>query len=409
MGSHKDALAFLDLYTSQNTVKSYRIGIRQYLNCVYREGEVEEIADEYFRQARDYEEDVKKYFITFKDRPPKTVTLKIAVVKVFLTENKVDLPQSFWRSLKKKVKGNRAVTIDRVPSNIELRKILMNLPTNGRALFLTLASSGMRIGEALQLRPADVDLTSDPAKVKIQRAYTKTGNSRIAFISKEAVEAIGEWLKVRGEYIDRAIRRSTITTKQSDDRIFSFSTHTAREVWYHALNKARLNDKDSTTARYELHPHVLRKFFRTQLGTVIPIDIVEALMGHEGYLTEVYRKYSQEQLAEFYKQGEHVLSVFGTGDVKALENDVKDLTSKVTKREDLIDMLLQNGKTKEKQIEELSKQIEKIQLNLKASELTNTTMLRNVLERLLKSSPEDEALKALYDGMEKRLKESKDS
>jgi hypothetical protein len=55
---------------------------------------------------------------------------------------------------------------------------------------------------------------------------------------------------------------------------------------------------------------VLRKFFRTKLGTVIPVDVVEALMGHEGYLTEVYRRYSVEELAKFYKQGEHALLVF---------------------------------------------------------------------------------------------------
>ena len=38
---------------------------------------------------------------------------------------------------------------------------------------------------------------------------------------------------------------------------------------------------------------------------------VEALMGHEGYLTEVYRRYTPEDLAKFYKQGEQVLQVFG--------------------------------------------------------------------------------------------------
>ena len=43
---------------------------------------------------------------------------------------------------------------------------------------------------------------------------------------------------------------------------------------------------------------------------MIPVDVVEALMGHEGYLTEVYRRYSIEDLAKFYKQGEYALLVF---------------------------------------------------------------------------------------------------
>jgi len=59
-----------------------------------------------------------------------------------------------------------------------------------------------------------------------------------------------------------------------------------------------------------MHPHTLRKFFRTKLGAVIPVDVVEALMGHEGYLTDVYRRYSMEDLAKFYKQGESALLSF---------------------------------------------------------------------------------------------------
>ncbi|MEM3629336.1 MAG: hypothetical protein QXW47_06335 [Candidatus Jordarchaeales archaeon] len=55
---------------------------------------------------------------------------------------------------------------------------------------------------------------------------------------------------------------------------------------------------------------MLRKFFRTRMATVIPVDIVEALMVHEGYLAEVYRQYSFEDLAKYYKQGEHTLLVF---------------------------------------------------------------------------------------------------
>jgi len=33
-------------------------------------------------------------------------------------------------------------------------------------------------------------------------------------------------------------------------------------------------------------------------------------MGHEGYLTEVYRRYSKENLAKLHKQGEHALLIF---------------------------------------------------------------------------------------------------
>ncbi len=37
---------------------------------------------------------------------------------------------------------------------------------------------------------------------------------------------------------------------------------------------------------------------------------VEALMGHEGYLTEVYRRYSIEDFAKFYEQAEASVAIF---------------------------------------------------------------------------------------------------
>jgi len=41
----------------------------------------------------------------------------------------------------------------------------------------------------------------------------------------------------------------------------------------------------------------------------VPVDIVEALMGHEGYLTEVYRRYTERQMTEYYLKGEHLLTI----------------------------------------------------------------------------------------------------
>jgi len=75
------------------------------------------------------------------------------------------------------------------------------------------------------------------------------------------------------------------------------------------LIKAKLDERDSSIKRSKIHPHVLREFFRTRLGAVIPIDIIEALMGHEAYLTGAYHRYDEQQLTDFYK-GESALSIF---------------------------------------------------------------------------------------------------
>lgn len=46
-----------------------------------------------------------------------------------------------------------------------------------------------------------MDLDADPVKVSIRGEYTKTGNPRVTYISREAAEAIHEWLKVQFEEV----------------------------------------------------------------------------------------------------------------------------------------------------------------------------------------------------------------
>jgi integrase len=304
---------FLALFRSKSTGKAYSWALTEYFKAIYGENEhkLEEYAERYFQEKRDYEQDIQSFFTQVNSKPPKTVRLMLAAVRSFLIENNVELPTKFWRRLIKRVRGSRALTLDRVPSNVELRRILMHAPIHGKAFFLMLSSSGMRIGEAMQLTPGDIEFEKQPCQINIQGKYTKTGNSRVAFMSREAKEAIEEWLKVRTKYLEAAIKKSHKYRKKSEDsRIFPFENNTAYAIWTNSLRKSGFLKKDTQTNRHTLHPHVLRKFFRTKLGSLIPVDVVEALMGHEGYLTDVYRRYSQEDLAKFYMQGEPALTIF---------------------------------------------------------------------------------------------------
>lgn len=90
--------------------------------------------------------------------------------------------------------------------------------------------------------------------------------------------------------------------------------------------KAELDEKDTKTNRAVLHPHALRKFFRTKMGKAIGVDMTEALMGHSGYMTE-YRKYSDKELAEAYQAGEGAVLVFEreiAQDLTAVNEQLKD-------------------------------------------------------------------------------------
>jgi len=326
----KSAISFLETYHSENTVISYSNILRQYLSVVFgvevTKLSIEDYANRYFAEERNFSEDVEKFWVYLKDRPPKTIKTFMACVRVFLLENGHELDQLFWRHMNKRIKGNRALTLDRIPSNQELKTLIGHMPIQGKALYLLLATSGMRIGEALSLRMPDLDFDKDPVWISIGGNNTKTGNSRVAFISSECCETLKEWLKYRDQYIATSLARSKKNPKTDyEDRLFPYEPNVAYMLFFNALKKAGLTDVDAYTGRLKLHPHVLRKFFRTRLGSVINADIAEALMGHEQGLTDVYRKYSIDELADFYKKGEGSLFIFSNGqEVTKLRNEVEE-------------------------------------------------------------------------------------
>jgi integrase len=366
---------FLNSYQNNGTRRNIKSAILQFFKTIYHQEptseNLEETVKKYFSENRNYEQDIEYFRQALNGLAPLTVKLKLSNIKTFFIENEVELPLKFWRKINRKVKGSRALTLDRIPTSTEFKKLLLHMPIQGKALYLCLESSGMRIGEMLASNIEDLNLDENPVRISIRGEVTKSGNSRYAFFSREAKEALTEWFKVREEYLEAAIGKSHLYTKVSDDpRIFPFNSSTAYCLWRKALHKARLNDRDKSTDREKLHPHVLRKFFRTRLGAAgIPIDVVEALMGHEGYLTEAYRKYTIQDLAKFYLKGESALLVFTEAqEVTKLRKEVEernhnlqknfiDLSTKnLTLENELALMKKENRETKQ-ELEQLSKTV----------------------------------------------------
>jgi integrase len=356
--------SFLSQYRSKKTVETYRWATVEFLRSVYRNDNHDENSNRYFTEKRDYEKDIRNFLSAISSKPPLSIRLMLAVVKSFLIENEVEFSQKFWRGINRKIKGTRAATMDEPPRIEELRSIIAHTPIQGKALFLMLASSGMRIGETLQLKLNDVELNRDPARISLQREYTKTGNSRVTFMSSEAKEAVNEWMKVRSDYLVAAVAKSKKRPQYKaefagkslkDDRLFPFDIPTAYYIWRNALKKSGFDKRDNGTKRSVFHPHVLRKFFRSQMAQLIPVDVVEALMGHEEYLTDVYRRYTCVQLAEFYAKGESSVLIFGKGEnVSELKENLKVVNRAI---QTVTDDLETKNMRLEERVQSLQKQI----------------------------------------------------
>ncbi|MSV26758.1 MAG: hypothetical protein EXS75_04015, partial [Nitrosarchaeum sp.] len=92
------------------------------------------------------------------------------------------------QDIKESLRFGKKTREERFPLSHDIyRQIVNGLARNPRlqALFLTLGSSGMRIGEAINLKKKDLDFTTKRIKVNIP-ANTKTRTGRTTYISKEA-------------------------------------------------------------------------------------------------------------------------------------------------------------------------------------------------------------------------------
>jgi len=336
---------FLSIYPNNGTVKVYQAGIFSFFDCLYgkvRKGKqvtkeekkvYEELAERYFAEQRNHFDDLLQFTASLHDVAPLGARSKLAGVREFLGYYDVELTERQRKQLSTKMpKGKTARTAEKDLDTETLRKILTHMDLKGKAVTLTLASSGMRIGELMQVQLSDVDLSITPPEIVVRGEGTKTGDTRIVFISSEAREVLEEWLKIRDGYLTSAksknrglVRNGIGKEKVADDgRLFPFTDVNFRAAWENALRKAELWSRDNSTGRSQIRIHGLRKFFRSQLALSCPLDIVEALMGHEGYLTDAYRRYSTKQMGEYYLKGEHQITVTGTGDLRELQYTVQD-------------------------------------------------------------------------------------
>ncbi|MCD4845148.1 MAG: site-specific integrase [Methanosarcinales archaeon] len=407
---------FLKNLRTDSTRKNYRSGIISFIEFIYeveREGKRAtkaenerffELADKYLDQERNYEDDLREFAVSLQSKPPMTARSYFTAVEKFLFRSGIELKARTLDDIKGLLPRGGAKGVEDEIDKETIDKILKHMDLKGKSLILTLASSGIRINEALQITLDDINLDSKPPRISLRPEYTRTKMQRITFISKEAKNMLDEWLNVREKYIKESLNKNKgfvkkgIGTKKAEDdnRIYPFSRSVIDQMWEKALSNAKLLFHDKSTKRKTLRIHQMRKFFRTQLGD--KVDIVEALMGHEGYLTNAYRRYTNKQLAEYYLKNERLLYIsMSDEDIEEVKNqlekkfdsETKDIKAGHTKNADAIgEMYLE--------IKGLKKEVQKWQIR---SDIMKKKRDRLKVERDHKQS-ENERLQFLEESYE---------
>jgi integrase len=332
---------FVGLQGNPNTGSSYQSAVRRYLDFIYgpvRAGKLatreearryETLAADYFTEPHNHIVDIQRFAASLNAAraPPKSAQFWLSVVREFLKFNGIVITDDTWKTTKRRgPKGRMARTREATFNRDLIQKILPYMQVQTRAVFLTMISSGMRIGETLKLTQDDIHLDEEPVRITLPGDITKNGDPRTTFISREAARAVCAWLDVRDHWLQSSTNRNTglLTYHKKehlkkiiagDDRIFPVSGSTIQQSFTLTLKKAGVDDLDPKTHRRRVHMHQCRKFFRTVMAQRMPVDAVELLLGHNGYLSDAYVRYTEDELRQYYLQAEGAVCVGLADDV----------------------------------------------------------------------------------------------
>lgn len=375
---------FLQLYNARSnaTKKTYRTAIKHFLEFTYSEplASLDDLSDRYFVEGRDYDADVKNYVLHItKQKTPKTVTTYITALRQFLIRNDVDFSSRFWKEVNlSRPKGKGARTRDRIPTTTELKHLLDHMPVQGKALFLLMATSGIRLNEALHLTLDDIHFQNGMNLIDIRHA--KSGNPRDGFFTDEAKEYLELYLRNRDRYLEQAVSRSRRFKKSFDDfRLFPFESMTAYKIWNGALEKAGLGQKDRETHYHVLRVHSLRKFTRTVLGRAgVQRDHINIILGHDVGEDKSYLQPTREEVWHSHQSAWHEMSVFGTTN----REEVDELHRRQVEDRNTLSDVVKENLALQKQVLELESKLKR-QVDILQQQIREIQMTRNQSDEIM--------------------------
>lgn len=227
------------------------------------------------------------------------------------------------QDIKENLKFGKKIHVERHPLSQEEYRMIIDAIRNPKrkALFLLLGSSGMRIGEAMQLKKKDLDVSQERIKVNIPAEITKTRKGRSTYMSRETEKMLKPFLD---DYAD-------------DDFIFDFGSTTdksmrsARESnnLRTVLKRLNLDDRYPSNNHGKITTHSFRAYFFTLATRRHGENYAHRLTGHSGYLMQ-YDRMTEEEKLDMYIELEQDLMIYDQTknelEIEKLQKDNKELT-----------------------------------------------------------------------------------
>ena len=347
---------------SQSSVNTYRIsiinkhktGFCDFLKSKYNFNEFD-LANLVKKEEMDIYK-VLQEFVLFLDEAnygSKSIQLRLAATKGYLRHLGIKI---YSEDLKQMVRIPKIVRQREKPLTKEIiQRVLRNVSPKLQTVILVLTSSGMRIGELVQLRLSDIDFTTKPTTIRIRAETTKTRESRETFLTTEATDSLKDYLQRHFKWEEELANshlknvflfgRTSMASRKFDPEKINTDSHAARnllmKILSNALKKIPELNENNENGRKVVHFHALRKFFRTTVGNVCGRDFAEALIGHRFYM-DTYYQLTEEKKRQMYLDAEPYLTI---SDFKTVEKNFEALSERCSQLEEIVENLKKYTRT----------------------------------------------------------------
>lgn len=227
------------------------------------------------------------YIGTLQDEKysPGHISNCVKAVKALFRANRLslELPYKLHR---------HAVSRDRAPTPEEIEHMTELANLRDKIIILMLALGGFRIGTLCKLKyrhvKDDIERGIAPIHVHVEADITKGKYSDYdTFVGKEASELLNTYFEARRTGgLPNKIPPESISEESPlirDEHAKMVKPLTASQVYnvvHRLISQAGLLGS-KTGRRYQVRPHSLRKFFRTQMAALgVQTDYIEHMMGH---------------------------------------------------------------------------------------------------------------------------------
>jgi len=267
--------------------------------------------------------------VGFKRKNAKTIRTYFTFIKSYLRichGVKVSI-----EDIKDYVQFPKPIKEPRKPITLEiLKRILNDSSKTRRTLYSVLISSGMRLGEALQLTKNDIHLDENPVRVTIRAETTKTREGRESYISSEALDKL----------------KPIIEKKTDNEKVFTNIDNIKKavicedQVFDDLRIRLGLTEKYRNSNRYVVNIHRFRSYFHTQASDKHGSGYANALDGHGEYLKQYYGK-GPEERAKMYLELEPRLLVesIKPESEKTKDKVIEDLQGKMQRQQEQMQQL----------------------------------------------------------------------